>query len=434
MKESTSTNLGLKNKNVTEEKIKNFKLSKTLINLLMHEPFYSRIIRSLNKIETEQIPTAGVLHKDGEINLWWNRYFFASLTEEECRGVLKHECLHLIYKHTSDRKRDPHIIWNYSTDLAINSLIPERELPKGGLIPGKSLPILSNEDIENMSDESISNYNNLSDLIKKLPPNKTSEYYFNELMKSEDIKKLLESEEKNGGLYDMGFDNHEGWGNISKEEKELIEGKISEILKDAVKEGNSSGWGSVPSSIQKQLNKMFSRSISWKDILKRFCSFTRSNERLSSRKKLNRKYPNVHPGIKKDYRPTIAVYIDESGSVSDSDLAPFYSELDSLSKLIDFYMYKFDFGVNEDTKVFWKKGKRIKLERNLTGGTCFKAVTKHALKNKKNIDGYIIFTDGLAPKPQSSRGLKRCWIITPNSNLMFKPDSCDVVVNIKTNC
>jgi len=71
------------------------------------------------------------------------------------------------------------------------------------------------------------------------------------------------------------------------------------------------------------------------------------------------------------------------------------------------------------------------MHRTLTGGTCFNAVTKHAIKNKKKFDGYIVLTDGGAPKPDISRGLKRCWILATGCKLMFDADKTDIVINIK---
>jgi len=122
MKKETTSNGISRSINVSQSDIDNFKLQSHLVDLLWDEPFYSRILRSLNKIETEEIPTAGVLCKDGEITMWWNRRFLASLPKNKVKGLIKHECLHLAFKHTTDRRNSPHIIWNYATDLAINSI------------------------------------------------------------------------------------------------------------------------------------------------------------------------------------------------------------------------------------------------------------------------------------------------------------------------
>jgi predicted metal-dependent peptidase len=427
MNKSTSNDIAIVS-NATSEQIENFKLSKHLLKLLMEEPFYSRIIRSLNKVETTSIPTAGVLCHDGDLTLWWNRSFLAGLSPKENTGLLKHECLHLVFEHTTERKKEPHLIWNYATDLGINSIIPYEELPKGGLIPGRRLPDLSKEELEKMSDDSIESYNHISELIYSLPPNKTSEYYFERLIKDEKIQQKADSFK---GLK-LGFDDHEGWGDLLDDaEKEFLKAKLKEILGEAIKEADVKGWGTISNVHRKEFYKLIERKVIWEDILKRFCGFTRRDERRSSNKRLNRKYPGIHPGIKKLYKPMIAVYIDESGSMNDDSLNKFYNELNVLSKFTDFYVYRFDAEVQEKDGFLWKKGKSIKLKRGMCGGTCFKSVTKHAFKNKKLFDGYIIFTDGCAPKPPISRGIKRCWLLSPNCSLNFAKDKKDILINMK---
>ena len=127
----------------------------------------------------------------------------------------------------------------------------------------------------------------------------------------------------------------------------------------------------------------------------------------------------------------IAVYIDESGSVSDGELEKFYSELDNLSTKTDFYVYKFDTSVDEKSSFIWKKRSKPNIRRNLVGGTCFDSVTAHALKNKRLFDGYIILTDGGAPKPRTSVGLRRCWILAEKCKLAFDKDKNDIAINIK---
>ena len=97
-----------------------FRLDPHLISLMWDEPFFSKILRPVTKVRTNSIPTAGVLAKDGDIKMWWNPKFLAGLTPLQVKGLLKHECFHLIFGHTTTRKHTPHIVWNYATDLAIN--------------------------------------------------------------------------------------------------------------------------------------------------------------------------------------------------------------------------------------------------------------------------------------------------------------------------
>ena len=430
MKDTTSNDLPVADVEVSQEKLDNFKLSNHLVDLLWNEPFYSCVLRNLSKVETDQIPTAGVLAKDGNITMWWNRKFLASLKPKQVRGLLKHECLHLVYQHTTERRKTPHIIWNYATDLAINSTIPYEELPEGGLVPGYRLSPLSKEVINKMTPDQMKMHKKLDDLIYSLPSDKTSEYYFEKLMEDDELSESLTK----GGecpITGMGFDDHEGWDELSDSEREMMSQKVKEVLKGAVNEANQKGWGSISAQRASELNKIISRTIKWEDILRTFCGFTSRDERQSSNKRLNRKYPFVHPGSKKIYRPRIAVYVDESGSMADQYLELFYSELENLSKKTDFYLYKFDADVNDKEGFLWKKGKRMNISRSMCGGTSFHSVTKHALKNKKKFDGYIIFTDGEASKPKPSVGLKRAWLLYPGANLLFDKDKADTLISMK---
>ena len=112
-KSTTTANPALQgSKEVTQAEIDSFDLSPHLIRLMWDEPFFARVIRNIQKIKTTQIPTAGVLAKDGEVKFWWNPKFLASLKADEVKGLIKHECYHLVFEHTTTRRHDPHIIWN----------------------------------------------------------------------------------------------------------------------------------------------------------------------------------------------------------------------------------------------------------------------------------------------------------------------------------
>ena len=142
-KQNTTSNDALIAETVDQSVIDSFDLSPHLIRLMWDEPFFATILRIIKKRETTQVPTAGVYTKDGELHLVWNRKFLAGLTPNQIKGLLKHEAYHIIYEHTSTRRQEPHIVWNYATDLGINSLIDESELPEGGLIPGKAFEPLT---------------------------------------------------------------------------------------------------------------------------------------------------------------------------------------------------------------------------------------------------------------------------------------------------
>ena len=439
----------------TDEQAAAFDLDPHLVNLMWDEPFFSRVLRSVSKVRTEEIPTAGVLAKDGELTMWWNPRFLAGLTPKQVKGLLKHEAFHLVFEHTTTRRMDPHTLHNYATDLAINSLIPEEELPEGGLIPGKAFKPLEPEVIAKIGPEAHARHQRISEKIASLPKGLSAEQYFALLQDvAEDIEKASKGKSleqaladgdvqvgPNGELTDAdgnpvavvpgGMDSHDGWDEMDEAERELVKGKVRQALERAVQDCDSSGgWGTVGAETRAQLRALLAKEIDWRSVLKQFCGLTRRADRASSVKRLHRKYPGVHPGAHNSYTSSIAVYIDQSGSVSDDDLELLFSNLMALAKRTEFVLFNFDTEVDEKSERVWRKGKTPGLTRTRCGGTDFGAPTRHANKNKARFDGYIICTDGEAPNPGPS-ALKRCWVIVPGRKMMFDPAGRDVVVKMK---
>ena len=153
-------------------------------------------------------------------------------------------------------------------------------------------------------------------------------------------------------------------------------------------------------------------------------------KKSSTHRRINRKYPYIHPGKKIGHQANLAVYIDQSGSISDRDIEMFTGCLMGLAKNVTFTFYNFDTRVDEKSKQLWKKGKKsIQIKRTVCGGTCFDCVEDHFRKNIDTFDGYITLTDGCAAKPKPCK-LRRCWVLLPGYKLYFQHDKTDVVAQM----
>ena len=405
-----------------------FDMSPHIVQLMLNEPFYAAVLRGVNFTKTNDIPTAGVLAKDGDVHMWWNPNFVAALPPKHVLGLLMHEAMHLALEHTTSRRYDPHEIHNYAADLAINSEIPEDMLPVGGLVPGKAFPELTPEQSKDMTPESIARYQRLSDFIAQLPLRESTEWYFARFMENDQIKEDVQNSAGSG----MGpLDDHDGWGEMSDEEKELVKGKVRQAVENAVKDCDSTGrWGSVSADTRSKLRELISKEVDWRSILKRFCGVSKRGTRTTSWTRLNKKYAGLTSGVKRGYTSSIAVYIDQSGSVDNASLELAFGELRSLAKRTKFTTFHFDTSVDEGSEKEWRSGKTPEAHRTRCGGTDFDCVTVHANKNKHRFDGYIIITDGEAPKPKSSR-IKRGWLIIPGRKLIFSADKSDFVIGMR---
>ncbi len=402
---------------MTEPRIKNkSELSPHLLRMMFDEPFFAGILRGVNIEFVESIPTAGVMVKDADVHMLVNPGFISNLTDAQIKGLLKHECFHLAFEHCTSRMLTPHRVANIAADLAINSDIPKKELPEGGMVPGEV-------DAEFLATP-------LGKLIKGFPKHKSQEWYFAEIMKDEKAVKQAEGGEG------QGFDDHGGWGEMTDEEKELVKGKIAQAVADAVADADRSGkWGSVGSEMRGKIREMVSKEVDWRSILKQFVGFSRRGTRSTTWNRVNTTM--IHPehgplatASQRGYTSSIAVYIDQSGSVGNDSLALAFGELRNLTRHTEFTTFHFDTQVDLKSETVWKKSKTPKVHRTRGGGTCFDCVTKHANENKGRFDGYLIITDGEAAKPKPSK-MKRCWLLIPGRKLLFAPDKNDTVCNMK---
>lgn len=378
----------------------NFDLNIHTARLLMDEPFFAAVSRRIDKRASYGIPTAGVLvnPNTAQFEMLYNPEFFEGLTDAERTDVLKHEFYHITFLHVTDRMPEGENIkrWNIATDLAINSHL--NNLPEGGLIPGEGP-------------------------FKDLPKGMSAEWYLANLPKKKTTKEEGEySEQGEGGEpssqpteFDEAeletLDDHSGWGKCTQEVKDMAKERLKDIIRKAGEDcAKNNSWGSVSADCRKKIMKVLETKVDWRKVLRYFVKASQRANRSSSIKRINRRYAYVHPGRKANRVARVAVSIDQSGSVSDTMLSKFFAELNKLAEIAEFVVVPFDTRVDEDLVWSWKKGKKVSVDRVMTGGTDFDAPTEYV--NGKGFDGHIVLTDMMAPKPKPSK-CQRMWMTTP---------------------
>ena len=371
---------------MSEENKPEFDLNKHTARLLMNEPFFAGLSRRIDKQKTTAIPTAGVTvdKKSAQFVLMYNPEYFATLTDKQKLGVLKHEFYHLVFEHVTGRKPEGGLTKqdNMCMDLAINSHLIG-ELPDNCCIPGQKP-------------------------FEWAEPGKSYEWY------KANWQPMDNSEGEGGeggeGTPTDSFDDHSGWDQVDNAENEIAKERLKEAIKKAAEEASQAGsWGSVPAQCRKDILDRLKVRVNWEKALRYFVKTSQKAEKRSTVRRINKRFPYIHPGKKVKRTAKFAVSIDQSGSVDDEMLAKFFSALDKLAKLATFTVVPFDTEVCEEHVFEWKKGKRYKAERVRYGGTDFDAPTKWV--NERSFDGHIVLTDMMAPKPVNSK-CKRLWVTT----------------------
>ena len=388
---------------MSDDTKKPFNLNMHTARLLMREPFFAALSRRIDKIASTAIPTAGVrVNPDsGQFELMYNPEFMEQLSDTHKQGVLMHEFYHLIFEHVTSRKPADGLkrIDNIAMDLAINCHISNM-LPNEA-DPG---PVIGKESMKACIPG--------EGMFKDLPPYKSYEWYLEALKQMQDEQEKDEGGEGSGDPFgDMdSLDDHEGFGEVDGTTQEIASERMKEAIKKAAEEAEKSrNWGTVSSSMRQDILDRIQTKIDWRKVLRYFVKTSQRSDKRSTPRRLNKRYPRVHPGKRVRRHAKIAISIDQSGSVDDAMLAAFFSELNKLAEIAEFAVIPFDTEVAKDKVYTWKKGQTKKTERVMCGGTCFDAPTKYV--NEGNFDGHIILTDLMAPKPIAS-ACQRMWMTT----------------------
>jgi predicted metal-dependent peptidase len=430
-----------------------FNIHVELIKFLQDNPFFAELSRHITKIPTRNIPTAGVAfnEKTDDLCLLYNPDFFSKLSQAEVRGVITHEFYHIVFGHLYGRRRKPHELWNISTDLAINSILVEafkagsyRTLTGSQILPGfayvpgmKYVPRPVEAGKEPTKEERAAQ--KFGEIIEKLPIMQASEWYFDKINEQIKDDEDFESDggEGSGTYYIPGngqMDSHDGWDDIPEEIREYVEGKVKSMVEKAAKTADqqSNGWGNIPLDLIEAIRKSVASVVNWRSVLRQFIGSINRGGRSTSIKRINKRFPYIHPGIKRSYEAKLLIAIDQSGSVSNEMLVEFFGELNSLTKKVSIDVIPFDTRVKEQNLFTWKRGTNIVAQRELGGGTDFNAPTDfaNAPKNRGRWDGLLIMSDGECNAPRPSR-IKRGYIIGRGRKMMFNTE--ELQINISDN-
>ena len=394
-------------------------ISRCIIRMLVDEPYYAHFLSSIVRKVTNEIPTAAVGINNAKITLFINENFFLKeLTTFSSRvAVIKHETLHLIFKHLFklDKNKYNPKLFNIAADIVVNQFIGKWSLPDSAV--------------------TISSFPEL-----KLPLNKSVEWYYNKIIK---LKKQIDKHKKkskpNDGnseidnsrnfptksannlreiLNRTSHSDHSKWINadesiISKH----TETELDRLIIQTKKRISLKQYTSLPYSIKELIEIVIERrkpKINWKRALNIFSASSRKTKIKFTTKRVSKRY-GTRPGLKIQRNQRIAVAIDTSGSISYQELNMFFNEIHSMwQNGAEIEVIECDAAIQ---KTYSYKGKFPEFVHG-RGGTNFDPVFAYLNKNRNVLyDGCIYLTDGYAAAPVIKPRCKVFWVITPEGSL-----------------
>lgn len=368
------------------------KHSKTL---MFKEPFYGLFLISLNKELNDAVSTACVA-KDGiNTKLVISPKFWETLSDNVKIAVLKHELLHIAFKHLQmyDSYSEKELL-NIAADLEINQYIEDsyKDETWDGL------------EITNAPWEAMN-----------LPVKAGTRKYY-ELIQQEmqnnpdgDVAKFVQAmKDANGdgesrtitlgdGTQVEVKASHEFWKQyegMDEAEKKLMEKQIEHQLKDTAEQVMKQR-GTVPGELKELIDSLYVSEeavIDWRAYLRRFNGMASKVFTKKTRRKPNKRFYG-NPALKIKQKKNTLVAVDTSGSVSKDDLKEFLSEIHHIWKTgTQVTVVECDATIG---RVYEYTGKAEKAkEVTGRGGTSYEPVLNYLWDHKDKYQNLIYLTDG----------------------------------------
>lgn len=378
-------------------------------------PFFLIPLSYLRFEETAVIPTMAV-HDSGRVLV--NPQFTTGLTDRQLAGTVCHEIMHLVLQHhgrVGSRDRGK---WNIAGDLAINAALRQMsiELPQGALYPPNGMELLTAEE-----------------WYEKLPEATQKQAIAGRVAAGCGVEK---DPNGNGGGQ-PGDEDGEGDGTGAPGNapgSEPVDWEVVAHQAEAAARGTTSAQALAP------LLKPREAGVRWRQVLRSTCNRVAASggRDVQTMTRRNRRSPDgfVLPGWI-SVRPTVAIVIDSSGSMSDAMLSKCVAEARSAGEAAGCRV----FVALHDAKCYWKgwldvKGPPDKLGRLMThrGGTDAHAAYLAVEGERSKFDAMIHLTDGeLGAWPAVPTNVRRLVAaIVGASRYHSEPPPGSAVVRIAT--
>ena len=286
------------------------RLEKCVVDIMSNKKYTAMagVLMLGTKCIDDTVPTACTNGRDEQ----YGRAFVESMTDAELRFVILHECRHKLYRHLITWKYlhdKDHECANMACDYVINLEIAEEN--KDGFA---TMPVDKDGKLIGLLDERFRGMN--------------SHEVFNIIYE--------EKEQDGGGGEGDGetLDSHD-WDGAT----EMTEGEktsLQQEIDQAVRQGALSA-GKMGAEGNRAIDALLQPEIDWREVLREFVSQTCAGKDYSTYNRPNRRYMSAGlymPSAISESVGELVIAIDTSGSIRQSDLTKFLSEVKGITDMV----------------------------------------------------------------------------------------------------
>lgn len=328
------------------------RLAKAKIALVLEHPFVGNVALNLPFLLDEGIPTAAT---DGK-EIRFNPAFVESLTDEELKFLVAHECMHPMLEHVFRRGKRDHAKWNRAADYVVNQLLVDEGI---GKMPDIGLCDRAIYDAGKGFSE------NIYDLLK-------------------------DSTNSDGGGAALD-DCRDSTGSPAEQAKVKAEWKVRVAQAAQV----AKMMGKLSATMQRLTDQVLRPKVDWKEVLFRFIERCVSDTRSWARP--NRRFLSQDmylPSTAGESLGEIVLAIDCSGSVRDPNVAQFTTELRAIKEYCNpSRIHVLYFNTNVTSYESYGIDDVLDIKPKGGGGTAYSPVFKYIAEHRIEPVACVFLTD-----------------------------------------
>jgi len=380
------------------------RLSAARTRLILDRPFLGALVLRLPMKATkpERCKTIGTDVRA----LYYNPEYISQLSLEQTQFVLAHEALHCALSHFARREHRVKQRWDVACDLAINPL-----LIQDGLKPPPG--ILLKSGFEGMMAEEIYPY------IDEDTEDETHDDHF--------YDKENTSRDSSAGGQSQEGDQDSGRGSDRDEDSEPEQGGQPQPLSESEQEQLAVQWrqrlagaaqqarqaGKLGAAMMRLVDHLLQPQLPWRMLLARYMTAVARDD-YSYQRPSRREGEAILPTLK-SAQVNITVVLDTSGSIHDTEMQDFVTEIDAIKGQVRarLIMHACDAALCRNGPWVYEPWEAFSLPEGIygRGGTRFTPVFEWLDQETLKPDLLVYFTDARGEFPKTEPDYPVLWLV-----------------------
>ncbi|HCA26507.1 MAG TPA: hypothetical protein DEP05_02510 [Betaproteobacteria bacterium] len=394
----------------------NTKLSAARTRLILDKPFLGALVLRLPMVAADPkwCPTTGTDTR----KLYYNAAYIDALSLEQTQFVLAHEALHCALSHFARRSHRVKQRWDIACDHAVNPLLRNDGLkPPPGVLIMDEFDGMTAEEIYPCIDESNTDQPMDSHLYDSEEIGDDSGGEQGEQPRRHRGTHAGEEDPKAGASRQQPRqDEQQGSGAaqpppLSASARDALDRKWRQYLASAAQQAQQAG--KLGGAMARLVDHLLQPRLPWRMLLAQYLT-QMARDDYSYMRPSRRHGEVIFPSLR-SAQVDVVVALDTSGSISDSELAEFLAEIDTLKGQLRarITLLACDAQLADDGPWRFEPWEQFKLPRKFEGGggTCFTPVFDWIDRQGQRPDVVLYFTDAEGDFPPQEPAVPVIWLV-----------------------